>query len=585
MENSNQSTQLDYWRSFKSLLCAVPIANRDNNHKNVMDMRLKLSSAKDANLETPRIFPKIIERHGRQETIGWIDTSYGAYAIVEKTLPIPHKGIYHSHRGVSVFFSEHPESLESVLSGNTTNFADIDVLSFHRKGDHFANGEMSYDKMAERIQDDHARLRKDIQTHETFIQESNRLIRSESCVVFAIKDKNNPDHYTIYQYVNHLGDDGFFVRDDMLDSSVYKNTLMALSVKVTLKSIPKSELNKMMRETANVAAADLMNHFNPNRNYKGILNKVKSGLQSGTQPLAHLVARIHYPAFIAGMGIAAIFSSGLVLAGTLVASLKVAGVASLFTRAGLTGLLLSNNVFGKAFNGISKFITKTLNRTKLNHYTRLYDYKSDFTTDTKFIFDTLRSCKMPESFFKDMRLIPYENVKDAFGVVKDLPLHTDKDEKQWQLIQRCYADCHRGASLISQVRNTQTGDLALQLIDGEGVKHIHDRQGHVFSFDYDQPTSIIRDNDRGEYLRYELHDIPKFVRAEYVAPPLNNDADKPLSSDEVLDDMLALKVAARAKMKTAKMRGQFEVSAVGEERTKNHHLSESVARNEPVRKL
>ena len=80
-------------------------------------------------------------------------------------------------------------------------------------------------------------------------------------------------------------------------------------------------------------------------------------------------------------------------------------------------------------NTISKGISRALNRTKLNHYTRLYDYKSDFTTDTKFIFDTLRSCKMPELFFKDMMLVPYGDVNDAFGVVNDLPLHTDKHEK------------------------------------------------------------------------------------------------------------------------------------------------------------
>ena len=107
MENSNQSTRLDYWRSFKSLLCAVPIANRDNNHKNVMDLRLKLSSAKDSLLETPHLFPKIIERNSKSETIGWVDTSYGAYAIVEKKLPILHKGVYRSHDGICVLFSKY----------------------------------------------------------------------------------------------------------------------------------------------------------------------------------------------------------------------------------------------------------------------------------------------------------------------------------------------------------------------------------------------------------------------------------------------------------------------------------------------
>jgi hypothetical protein len=265
--------------------------------------------------------------------------------------------------------------------------------------------------------------------------------------------------------------------------------------------------------------------------------------------------------------------------------MKVAGIASLFTRAGLTGLLLSNNVVGKAFSGVSKFITKTLNRTKLTHYTRLHDYKSDFTTDTKFIFEKLRSCKMPESFFKDMTLISYGDVKDAFGVVNDLPLHTDNHEKQWHLIQRCYADCHRGASLISQVRNVQTGDLALQLIDGEGVKHVHDRQGHVFSFDYDQPTSIIRDNDRGEYLRYTLRDMPEFVRAEYVSRPFVNDADASFSSDNELENMLPVKAATKAIKKLVKVRGDFEASATTDSEPKNRHPLESVARNGRAPKL
>ncbi len=340
-----------------------------------------------------------------------------------------------------------------------------------------------------------------------------------------------------------------------------------------------------MRETANVAAADLMSHFNPNRNYKGILNKVKSGLQSGTQPLAHLVARINYTAFVLGLAGAAIASPLIGVGIAMLSAAKTIGFASVFTRAGITGLFLGSNALGRGMNTISKGISRALNRTKLNHYTRLYDYKSDFTTDTKFIFDTLRSCKMPELFFKDMMLVPYGDVNDAFGVVNDLPLHTDKHEKQWELIQRCYADCHRGASLISQVRNTQTGDLALQLIDGDGVKHIHDRQGHVFSFDYHQVTSIVRDNDRDEYLRYEVRDMPEFVHADYMSPPLANNENEPLSSDEELENMLPAKAAAKAIKKLVKVRSQFEISATGKQKTKNPHLSESVVRDEPAPKL
>jgi hypothetical protein len=131
----------------------------------------------------------------------------------------------------------------------------------------------------------------------------------------------------------------------------------------------------------------------------------------------------------------------------------------------------------------------------------------------------------------------------------------------------------------------QTGDLALQLIDGEGVKHIHDRQGHVFSFDYDQPTSIIRDNDRGEYLRYSLRDMPEFIRAEYVSPPFVNDADASFSSDTELENMLPAKAATKAIKKLVKVRGNFEASAADGNKFKNHHPLESVDRNGRALKL
>lgn len=496
-------------------------------HRNIMGKRLEFSSHDDPELQVMQIFPKEIIRHGETHIIPWIETPYGAYAIIERPLLIPYKKDYITHPGISVLFSDTPQSLISVLSGDTDKYKDIDCLSFHRRDDYYINGKMSYDKIIQRIDRDDKRLTKNIERHETFIDESHRLYRSESCVIFALRHDEHDDHYHIYQYVNPQGNDGLFIRDDMLDNKTYIQILRAGSIRVTPRPIHESLLGDHMQSVANTAADDFMDQFNPNRNYNNnFRNKLSYGLQNGTQPLAYIVSRIHIPAFLVGLGLAAVLSSGLVLGSTLFFTLKSAGFASIFTRVGLTGLFLSNNALGRGVNGAVKFITKTINKTKTVQRTRLHDYKPDFTTDTNFIFDTLNSCKMPREFYEDIELVPYTEIKKTTNIHRDLPLHGKEQEHEWELIQRCYTDCHRHASFISQLQNQENGEIALKLIDGEGVEHLHVAQGEAFSFENKKkPTHIFKDHDRGIYQEYETRegDIPKLRPVDVIYLRLSDD--------------------------------------------------------------
>ena len=162
-------------RSVWSLLTTIPFSDRDVFYKDIMGTRLKY-----AHKSPIQYHLKTIKRDGVKHEIPWIQTGYGSYAIVERDIPFLHRGLPRTHEGISVLYSDKPRSLKDALSGDHAKASDIDQLSHQKKSDFMILGELSYERVINSIIKDHQKLKDDIQSHETFIGESERLWRSDS---------------------------------------------------------------------------------------------------------------------------------------------------------------------------------------------------------------------------------------------------------------------------------------------------------------------------------------------------------------------------------------------------------------------
>jgi len=534
-------SRLDYFKSYWSLLSAIPFSSDDTVYSNIMGIRKKHRSTDALEFSLKEIY-----RDNKKTDVPWITSSYGVYTVIEREIPVSLKrNIYQSHPGVVILFCDKPSSMKSVLSGDLEKTDDIDVLSVHKRDDHLVNGEIAYDRLIEIIKRDNIRLRDDIQSHETFIQEGDTLIRSDSCVIFAEKSKKKINYYNIYQYFHTGGEDGFFMHDKMMQSGLYRNALKLLSVRTNKTLVSKDDLQQTIQETANVAAECIMNHSSPNKIYKGGVNFLRKSFKNIIQPMSYTVSRWHIPTLVAGAVGAAAFSYLFLIAAGLLTTLKVVGISSLLTRAGLTGLFLSNNPIGKVMNGVSRFITKALHNNKLVRYARMHDYKQDFAKNPNFIFNTIWGCKAHKEFFDNIKFTPYADIETATHLPENkLPYHTTNTENQWALMQRCHADCHDGASLISLIQDQETGAIGLKLIDGCGIEHLHIKPHESISYDNGEPSHIFYDLDRCKYFRRQTRHVPNIATVGQVVSVLSNRSAGQLATHETVS-ILPPKIASR----------------------------------------
>jgi|GEM_PF-2401200 len=495
MPNLQQSTRGDYFRSVWSLLTTIPFSDRDQFYKDIMGKRTEFSEEGDL-----KPFIKTIERDGQSFDVPWIQAGHGAYVIIERNIPFIYKGLPRYHEGVSILYSDKPKSLETALSGDISKTDDIDVLSIQKKGDFDILGKISYRRLMNRIKEDNQKLRADIQSHETFIGESDRLWRSDSCVVFALPHPTESNHYDIYQYFNPLGEDGLFINDDMLSDPKYQKFLKSTSLKTTPRPVAKSHLTKWMHDRANYAAKQTMNGFNPDAPYKSFGNTHRKILKGASQPILHTLARLNVTSAITGTIIAGVSAYAFVFAATLFAAAKTMGMASLLTKTAVSSLVLGTNPLSRVLNGIVKYIPRLIHRNKTRQVKRFYDYKVDFTPYPHFITDIIRSTKAKPAFFDGMKLITPKNMSSFLGQdIAILPRHDEKEEIQWQLSKKMHADCHKGASVITLLQNTQTGGHALQLLDGRGNRFIHEVAGEAYAVENGQAVKITLD-ENGDYI-------------------------------------------------------------------------------------
>jgi hypothetical protein len=167
---SKKIKRIDYFRSFWSLLSAIPYSDRDVHYTNVMGEREKYVSS-----DKIKYYSKTIHKDGQNIDVPWIETSQGVYVIINRSIPIYLNGTFRSVPAIAVLYSDKPQSMKSILSGDTTCSDDIDVLSIHQEAAHYINGVISYHNIIRDIKKDAAKLRDDIQTHETYIDEGNHL--------------------------------------------------------------------------------------------------------------------------------------------------------------------------------------------------------------------------------------------------------------------------------------------------------------------------------------------------------------------------------------------------------------------------
>ncbi len=531
MPNLQQSTRGDYFRSVWSLLTTIPFTDRDQFYKDIMGKRTNFSDDGDLKLYT-----KTITRDGQSFDVPWIQAGHGFYTIVERNIPFIHKGLPRYHEGISVLYSDKPKSLKAVLSGDTSRTEDIDILSFQKKKDFEILGKISYRRLINRIKEDNQTLRVDIQSHETFIGESDRLWRSDSCVLFALPHPNEPDHHDIYQYFNPLGEDGLFINDDMLDNSKYQKYLKSISLKTTPHPVAKSHLTKWMHERANFTAKQTMNGFSPDKPYNSFKNLNKKIFKGASQPIFHTLARLNIPSAITGTVIAGVSAYAFVFVATLFAAAKTMGMASLLTKTAVSSLVLGTNPISRVLNGIVKYVPRLIHRNKTRQVKRFYDYKVDFTPYPHFITDIIRATKAKPAFFDGIKFMPSADFSSFFGNnVAPIPTHGEKEEMQWFLSKKIHADCHKGASVISLLFNTKTNATALQLIDGRGDRFIHEIDGEACAVEQGKAIKITLDGN-GDYIETEICTsvLDFYQPLDYRPPKLTPFDEQPIANDQTL---------------------------------------------------
>ena len=398
-------------------------------------------------------------------------------------------------------------------------------------------------------------------------------------MIFAIPHKDEPEHYDLYQYFNPFGEDGLFIKDDMLDNKKFQSFLKSVSLKTTTHPVAKSHLNQWMQDRANHAAKQIMNGHSPDKTYQISGNGFKKIVKGCTQPLFHTLARLNLTTVIVGTAAAAISAYGFVFVASLFTAAKTIGVSSLFTKTAISSVLLSSNPLSRMTNGAIKAVSRFTHNNKLKDVKRFYDYKVDFTPYPHFITNTIRATKINSNFFNGIKFIPYEDIETAIGIPKsDLPVHDKIAEDQWLISQKCYSDCHKGASVISFVQNRDTGQPAFQLIDGRRVAFIHEKQGEAVVINDDQTTHIEKNNgDTYSEKPFAFGASVKYVPYDYERPEQKPLSDHPIATDRALSIM----PDGRAKKRAVKARDAFTSSSL----PKSPHPLESVVRDAPVRKL
>jgi hypothetical protein len=405
----------DVWKSIGSLIGGVH-SNKDTAHTDVMGQWGKHRDRSDFQNDDLIFYERIINR----QKILWTESTHGAYVVIDCDLPEKIGKVYYDVPHATALFSKTPDALEKFISGESFDTSDIRTLPIHSHRDMSTNGHVEYTIFSKMISKHHDGFSERQAENNVFIYESDRLARSNTAVIYGIPLRKNPDFINYYLYTFPNAKHGLYVTEDVIDTVSFKSTILPLSIKISDKPVHKNDAQKFIENTANAVLNDYDIYIPPMKRYidnaSGLSKarkQISHSIKSFIQPITHLGARLRRVEFIKGAISSALLAVGI----AMLSGVKAAGAGvALFSLATLRALALNNNNINKATNGVTKYLSRTLNRNRTNDTSRLYDRAPDFTSVHK-IIETKRRIHypMPDAFFDCIKLVD-------IGLASDEPL-------------------------------------------------------------------------------------------------------------------------------------------------------------------
>lgn len=258
------------------------------------------------------------------ETI-WLESPYGAYAVVKTKLPIDQRRIYQKlyqkprielKDAYSVLFSPYTEFLDHVLAGDPSAHdypADRDVEAFTEVRAAYLEDDLVYQNDAQHgghlidmswvqeiVHEHMAANEKRLKVHGTLLQTDENMYRSGSSIIWFRRNKKQPHKYDGFYYGNPAeGEDMLFMTEDMAYSGWVAGLLRLGSKKITAQPIDAHKRHHFARQSFMEISQKIIRHSDPYDIYaprKGILAKAghtvkREGLRL-TQKMFHDVSTI-----------------------------------------------------------------------------------------------------------------------------------------------------------------------------------------------------------------------------------------------------------------------------------------------------